>query len=369
MAETSHPSHSPGKKFVIFSLLTGVALVFVSVALVSFFAVRSLRSENPGGVLNFSAGKLFASTNEEPEFFPDEGDIAVVDLRGVIFRSRPLIRRLNELAEREDIKAIILRIDSPGGAVGPSQEIHDTVLQLRKKHSKQVICSLGDIAASGGYYVAAACDKIVANPGTLTGSIGVIMQLVNLQGLYSWAKIEPQVLKAGKFKDMGSETRPLKDEEKKLFQDLLDNVHQQFRNSVKEDRNLSQEQIEKYADGRIFTGEQGKLYGFVDELGGESRAIEIAAEIIGVEKPKVIRESLPRSPWGPLFGGGSPLPWDSDESGDSAEEKLGSLKDSLSTGVASLIGSHLPAGASFHLKPGVPYFLPSFFASEGVWKR
>ncbi len=372
------PSSSPGKRFVIVALMSGVALVFVSIAMVSFFAVRSFKSgSEEGSGFKFSAGKLFnRGAGENVEYFPDSGNLAIVDVRGVIFKSRPLLKRFDELGKREDVKAIVIRIDSPGGAVGPSQEIHDAVVELKTKHSKKVICSLGDIAASGGYYIAAACEKIVANPGSLTGSIGVIMQLVNLQGLYNWAKVEPQVLKAGKYKDMGSETRPMKDEEKKLFQDLLDGVHTQFRKTVQADRGLSNEQIEKYADGRIFTGEQGKEYGFVDQLGGEKQAIELAAQLAGIEgEPEIIRESIHRNPWGSIFGGPS-FPWDSSEGsepGEGAEESAqvsaGTLKSAIGAAGIKTLGSFLPGGASLHLKPGVPYFLPSFFLSEGIWRK
>ena len=336
-------------------------MVIIAVGILGYLTVKSLTGPSTGGGaphFSINSGSLFGNSFNHDEFFPDTGDVAILNVTGVIFKSRPIIERIEELGEKKDLKAVVVRIDSPGGAVGPSQEILEAIQDLSKK--LKVVCSFGDIAASGGYYIAAGCEKIVANPGTLTGSIGVIMNLVNLKGLYEWAKIQPQVLKAGRYKDMGSENRPLTDDEKKLFQNLLDSVHKQFQNSVKEARKLSDEQVNEYCDGRIFTGEEAKKLGFVDELGGEKKAIAVAAELAGItDEPTVIREEKFRNLSFPFFGRG--LPWP-DENSDEAESKA-SVE-----AFASALKSNLPLGKSLNLRPGVPYFLPSFYLNEELWK-
>jgi protease-4 len=366
----SENSNFPSKALLVGTLLGGIGIVVFGVAALGFLTVKSLSSggnSSAATAINMGTQGLFGSEDSKPIFFPDKGDIAIVNVSGVIMRARPFLDRIEELGNKKDLKAVVVRIDSPGGAVGPSQEMLEGLKELQKK--VKVVCSFGDIAASGGYYIAAGCEKIVANPGTLTGSIGVIMSLVNLKGLYDWAKIQPQTLKAGKFKDMGSETRALSDDEKKLFQNLLDQVHRQFQNAVKEARKMTQEKVETYCDGRVFTGEEAFNLGFVDVLGGEKTAIEEAAKLAELkDKPKVIREEKVRSMRFPFFGGGG-LPWPGD-SEESEEGHSQSAQAGFSThDILKSLKSGLPFGKSFYLKPGMPYFLPSFFLSEGVWSR
>ena len=213
--------------------------------------------------------------------------IAVVDIKGVITSSRGIVEQIEKLKEDSDVKAIILRINSPGGAVGPSQEIYREV--LRAKEKKKIIASMESVAASGGYYVACASDIIVANPGTITGSIGVVMEFSNVEDLLKKIGLRSYVIKSGKHKDIGSPLREMTSEEKAILQSVIDSVHSQFIRAVAEGRNMEERKVRRIADGRIFSGEQAKELGLVDRLGSLQDAIEIAAEMIGIEgKPVVV---------------------------------------------------------------------------------
>lgn len=228
---------------------------------------------------------------------PGGGDkIALIRIEGVILDSQVTLSELNKYKENPSIKAILLRIDSPGGAVVPSQEIYEEVLRIRREGKTKVVASMGNIAASGGYYIAAASEKIVANPGTLTGSIGVIMELANLEGLLQKLGVESVVIKSGSHKGMGSPLRKMTEEERTLLQKLLDDVHTQFIQSVAQGRGLSEEKIRPLADGRVFTGRQAKEIGLVDEVGDLREAIKIAAELSGIKgEPRVIESRKPFS--------------------------------------------------------------------------
>jgi protease-4 len=227
-------------------------------------------------------------------FFPDldlstEDRIALIRVEGVILDSQTTVGELKKFSENPSVKAIVLRIDSPGGGVVPSQEIHDAVQRVRTKNNKAVIASMGSVAASGGYYIAVATDRIVANPGTLTGSIGVIMEMANVEGLLQKIGVEGVVIKSGKFKDVGSPLRKMSDEERGLLQNVMDDVHKQFIEAVAEGRALELSDVQALADGRIFTGRQAKDAKLVDELGDLEDAIQLAADIVGIEgEPKVV---------------------------------------------------------------------------------
>lgn len=218
-------------------------------------------------------------------------NMGVIRLRGPIMEAQKILKDLKEFEEASDIKAVILRIDSPGGAVGPSQEIHDAVKRVRK--TKPVVASFESVAASGGYYVAVAADSIISNPGTLTGSIGVIMDFANLTDLYKWAKIDRFNLKSGKFKDAGSDSRPMTAEEKELLQTLIDNVYQQFLKAVADGRKLPIERVKPYADGRVLSGEQAYVAGLVDKLGGLDVAIDQAKALAKVDAKQKVNLVLP----------------------------------------------------------------------------
>lgn len=227
-------------------------------------------------------------------FFPDldlssEDRIALVRVEGVILDSQTTIGELKRFSENPSVKAIVLRIDSPGGGVVPSQEIHDAVKRIRSHNNKAVIASMGSVAASGGYYIAAATDRIVANPGTLTGSIGVIMETANVEGLLQKIGVEGIVIKSGKYKDVGSPLRKMTEEERGLLQAVMDDVHKQFIEAVAEGRSIELPAAQALADGRIFTGRQAKEAKLVDELGDLEDAIQLAADVAGIEgEPKVV---------------------------------------------------------------------------------
>ncbi len=215
--------------------------------------------------------------------------VAIVNVTGVIIDSSGVVEELKKHAKDNSIKAIVIRVDSPGGAVAPSQEIYNEVLKVKEK--KKVVVSMGSVAASGGYYIAAAADKIVANAGTLTGSIGVIMEIPNFEGLMKKIGIETQVIKSGKHKDIASVFKSLKPEEREILQSVLDDVHDQFIRAVSDGRGMDFEDARKISDGRIFTGRMAKEIGLVDEIGSLEDAIALAGQLAGIKgEPEVVRK-------------------------------------------------------------------------------
>ena len=213
--------------------------------------------------------------------------VALVSIEGPIIDSLDVVDEIKEHVKDRSIKAIIMRIDSPGGAVGPSQEIYDEVKKASAE--KHIVVSMGSIAASGGYYIAAPADMIFANPGTLTGSIGVIMEIPNLEGLMTKIGVRTEVIKSGKHKDMASAFRKMEKEDRDILQGVLNNVHEQFIRAVAEGRKVSVDDIRLIADGRVFTGEQAKGLRLVDELGTLEDAIQKAAELAGISgEPEVV---------------------------------------------------------------------------------
>ena len=214
--------------------------------------------------------------------------VAVVDIIGTITKSDKVIELIHQYRDNGSVKAIVVRIDSPGGSVAPVQEIYSEL----KKLDKPVVASLGGTAASGGYYIACAADQIFANPGTLTGSIGVIMQFVKMKRLYDKVGIDRQTVKSGQFKDTGSPIRNLTPEERELLQETIDDVHHQFVEAIFDERKdlLTRDEVQALADGRIFSGNQALEYKLVDKLGNLPDAVAHAAELGGiVGKPKVTR--------------------------------------------------------------------------------
>jgi protease IV len=212
--------------------------------------------------------------------------VGVVEISGTIKDSKKTLKQIRELKSDEHLKAVVVRIDSPGGAVGPSQEIYDAVRDLAK--TKKVVASMGALAASGGFYIACGAEKVYANPGTLTGSIGVVMQLPNVEGLMKWAKVDMNVITSGKLKDSGSPFRTMTPDERAYFETVLTDVHQQFIEAVAAGRKLPPEEVKPIADGRVFTGRQAKAMKMVDELGGFNDAVAAAAKMAGIEgEPKI----------------------------------------------------------------------------------
>ena len=213
--------------------------------------------------------------------------VAIVELEGVIIEVDDLVRELKAHRENPSIKAVVMRINSPGGVVAPTQELHDAVLRLRQA-GKPVVASLGAVAASGGYYVAVACSEIYANPGTLTGSIGVIMQLANFEQLMKKVGVDYVVVKAGQFKDIGNVSRAMTPDERRVMQALLDDVHGQFIAAVATGRKLPREDVARFADGRIFSGTQAKELRMVDALGGLEEAVLASARLAGIPSPPTV---------------------------------------------------------------------------------
>ncbi|MCD6320504.1 MAG: signal peptide peptidase SppA [Candidatus Desulfofervidaceae bacterium] len=212
--------------------------------------------------------------------------IGVIEVKGVIKNAQDILEKLVKFEKNKHIKAVILRINSPGGAVGPSQEVYLQVMKLRQK--KPVVASLGTIAASGGYYIAAAATKIVAVPGTLTGSIGVKIEFANIKKLLEKLGIEPAVIKSVPYKDIGSPLRQMSPEERALLEKVVKDVHHQFVEAIAKGRNMPVEKIEAIADGSIFTGKEAKKLGLVDELGNFEDAVKLAAKLGGIKgEPKL----------------------------------------------------------------------------------
>jgi protease-4 len=207
--------------------------------------------------------------------------VGIIEVTGIIADSKSTINQIKQLRENKSVKAVVLRIDSPGGTVGPAQEIYREI--QKTVQIKKIVVSMGTVAASGGYYIAAAADGIMANPGTITGSIGVIMEYTNFRQLLDKIGIAPVVIKSGDFKDVGSPLREMTEVEEKFLQSFVDKTRQQFVRAVADGRKMPLEQVESLADGRIFTGEEAKENGLVDRLGNLEDAIEWAGRMAGIE--------------------------------------------------------------------------------------
>ncbi|MBI5675047.1 MAG: signal peptide peptidase SppA [Nitrospirae bacterium] len=215
--------------------------------------------------------------------------VALVRVEGVLLDSKDIIEELKKYSDDASIKAIVLRVDSPGGGVAPSQEIHEEIVKIKAK--KKIVVSMGSVAASGGYYISCPAHKIVANAGTLTGSIGVIMEIPNIEGLMQKIGVKAEVVKSGKHKDIASMFKTMSPEEREILQSVLDDVHDQFIKAVADARGMTFESIKELADGRVFTGRMAKEAGLVDVLGNLEDAISLAGEISGIKgKPRVVKE-------------------------------------------------------------------------------
>jgi protease-4 len=253
-----------------------MALLIVGAIFIFFVIIALFMSQQPKRGARFALGDK----------------IGVIEITGVISSAAEILDELRDFREDSSIKAIVLRIDSPGGSVAPSQEIHDAVKKTAK--AKPLVISMGSVAASGGYYIAVAGQQIVANPGTMTGSIGVIMELSNYEELLKKIGWQNIVVKSGPFKDIGSPNRPMSDADRQILQTMIDDVQSQFVSAVAEGRHLSPEKVRAVADGRIMTGRQALAVGLVDKLGGLDTAIDLAAELAEISDPNVIYPVKPR---------------------------------------------------------------------------
>jgi protease-4 len=205
----------------------------------------------------------------------------VIEVKGAIgvgggggVEAEPVMKQIRRFYDDDGIKAVLVRIDSPGGAVSPSQEIYDELKRLSAK--KTVVCSLGNIAASGGFYIAMGCPKIVAEPGTLTGSIGVISEFVNVKGLAERFDIKVETIKSGELKDMGNPFRDMTARDREYWTEMTLHIYEQFLGAVVESRKLPEGKVREVADGRVMTGQDAKALGLIDELGNFYAAVELA---------------------------------------------------------------------------------------------
>ncbi len=285
-------AHAPGarrvKRRLMFAVLAlhALALAAAVVLLVRVPASNGKKEDGQKGLLSLS----------------DRETVGWVPIHGPIYNSdggrvwekgaEQWARRIRAMAETKGVKAIVLDINSPGGSVGAVQELHSQILRVRKEKKIPIVALFEDVAASGGYYIAAACDKIVAHPGTLTGSIGVIFSVSNLEGLFSKIGYKAEPIKSGKHKDIGSPARAMTPEERALLQALIDDAYGQFVSAIVTGRAMPEEKVRPLADGRIFSGNQALAAGLVDELGDSQNALELAGRLGGIKgKPKVRRDT------------------------------------------------------------------------------
>jgi protease IV len=245
-------------------------------------------------VIALAAVALTFSGDESSDFaFSDR--IQVVDIDGELVQSKPIIDQLKRYEDSNSVKAILLNVDSPGGGVAVSQEIYAEIKRLREKKGKIFVAYMSSTGASGAYYVSCAANKIIANPGTIVGSIGVIAEWVNYADLLEWAKVKNIVFKTGEFKDTGSATRPITDNERKYFQGLIDDMYVQFVEAVASGRKLDLQDVRAMADGRVFTGRDAKERKLIDETGNFQDAVDLTAKLAGISgKPRLIRPSRQR---------------------------------------------------------------------------
>ncbi len=250
--------------------------------------------------LSIAAGSIFLivllavytsykGDNDRIRFSSGGKKISVIELMGPIYDSRRIVSQFKHFGEQKSIKAIVFRIDSPGGGVAASQEIYEAVKRVRES-GKPVVASMGSVAASGGYYVACGADTIMANPGTTTGSIGVIAEFPNIKELLGKIGVQYEIVKSGRYKDIGSPFHDMTQAEKTHLQSWVDDAYDQFVNVVAEERELSKKAVLRLADGRVFTGQQAQKLGLVDLIGDYEKAITLAAELGGINgKPDVVK--------------------------------------------------------------------------------
>jgi protease-4 len=234
-------------------------------------------------------------SGESASVFGGDNRIGVVDLEGLIVTPEVVVRQLKRFGDDDSIKAIILHINTPGGGVAATEEIYQEVRRIEQEKHKKVIASVETVGASGGYFVASACDKIFADKGSIVGSIGVIAEWVNYGKLLDWAKLQDITMKAGKLKDAGSPTRPMTPEEKAYFQNLLDNMHSQFIQAVADGRHLKVQDVQAIADGRVWTGDQALPLRLIDQIGDFRAAVKDTARSVGIKgEPELVRPQTER---------------------------------------------------------------------------
>ncbi len=280
-------------KRLVVGVLIGVVLVSLAAALVVNPVKESKRAQGDRIGLIYVEG-VITGAREEAGLFSGTAS------------GQSLMEQLKRAREDESIKAVLIRINSPGGSSAASQEVGEEVDKLRRS-GKKVVASMGDVAASGGYWIAAKCDRIVADPATMTGSIGVIMDLQNLQELFDKIGITPETIKSGPYKDIGSINRPLTPAERAILQSMVDDIYSQFVDVVAKGRKMDRNKVLDLADGRVFTGKQAKSNGLIDELGNFYDAIDLTAKLAGIKGEPQVYELGPVSPLEKFLGGVSTL--------------------------------------------------------------
>ncbi len=256
------------------------------------------------GIFLFFVASIFFGPSSNDGFELATGQhLGMVKVEGVILESEQIVKDIERFGEDENAAALIVRIDSPGGGVAASQEIYEAIKKVRDQ-GKFVIASMASVAASGGYYVACGADTIMANPGTTTGSIGVIAELINTTELLDKIGVKFEIIKSGKYKDSGSPWRPMTEDDRRYFQNYVDDAFDQFVEVVSRERGLERSEVLKYADGRVFTGQQALENDLIDVLGTYQDAVALAAEAAGLEgKPRVITPRKRKvTVWDVMFG-------------------------------------------------------------------
>ncbi|MCC2677445.1 MAG: signal peptide peptidase [Pseudobdellovibrio sp.] len=304
------------------------------------------------------AYRSYKTYQDDEESRLSRNEILSLEINGVIMNGKKFLHALKKYAKDDTVKAIVIDVNSPGGAVGPSQELYYEILRAKKETKKPIVCVSTGLMASGGYYAALACDKIVVAPGALIGSIGVIMEFANLERLYDWAKIQRYTITSGKFKDSGSEYRPMRDDERALFQEMITEVYDQFRGTVAKARNLPLEAVTQYADGRVMTGAKAVEIKFADAEGTYEDAVKMVARMANLKEGdyKVFKPKREKISF-----------WDIMEFGGEEEDDLNSV-----AGLKSLIGSKVTSeGVAKELVKTVlktKYMNQPLFLMPGYWE-
>jgi len=289
------------RKKIAIGVILGIVVVSLVVAVVA----------RPG--VSGGKGRLGAAKGGEVALVRVEGPISggrgEASILGTSAGSEAVVARLREVEKDPSLKALVLRVNSPGGSAAASQEIGEAVKRV-KAAGKPVVVSMGDAAASGGYWISAEADKIVANPATMTGSIGVIMETMNLVGLYGKVGVKREAIKSGPFKDIGSSSREMTEEERAILQGMINDIYEQFVQVVAEGRKIPASTVRQFADGRVFTGSQAAKIGLVDELGDLDKAVKLAGKLAKIEgEPRVREIDRRRTTLDVLLSGGMGSSW------------------------------------------------------------
>ncbi|OFZ29009.1 MAG: signal peptide peptidase [Bdellovibrionales bacterium RIFCSPHIGHO2_01_FULL_40_29] len=303
--------------------------------------------------VGFGIYKYFTNKNEETERAFSKNEILHLEIHGVIMNGKKFLSNLKKYKKDNSVKAIVIDINSPGGAVGPSQEIYYEILRAKQETKKPIICVSTGLIASGGYYASLACDKIVVTPGALIGSIGVIMEFANLEELYGWAKIKRYTITSGKFKDSGAEYRSMRDDERQLFQDMINEVYEQFRSTVASARNLSASEVAAVADGRVMTGSAAVRFKLADAEGTFEDAVRMAAQAAHLgDDYRIFKPRRDKMGF-----------WDVLDFADEDDDELNTLQQ-----VKEMFTQKSIAGEAIHSLLKVKYLNQPLFLMPGYWE-